>query len=168
VRQSTVFQSRRPSFGEVASLAVAIGLCLLPAVLVAATTGDDVASWYPTLAKPAFTPPSWLFGPVWTVLYGLMGVSLWRIWRTTESRDRTTALVLFAGQLILNAGWSLLFFQFRSPALAAVDIVFLWLLIAVLIRTAARVDRTASRLLAPYLAWVSFAAALNFAILWLN
>ena len=154
--------------GGIAGLVVAVAICLLPGLLVAATTADDVAAWYPTLTKPAFTPPAWLFGPVWTLLYVLMGIALWRIWRSPTGGGRRLALGLFAVQLILNAAWSLLFFEARSPALAAIDIVLLWLSIAWLIRASLGVDRRSAILLAPYLAWVSFAAVLNVAILLLN
>lgn len=156
------------SVGDGAALAAAVGLCLLPAVLVAATTADDVAAWYPTLIKPPFTPPSWLFAPVWTVLYALMGIALWRIWRAPSGRRRTVALGLFAAQLVLNAAWSLLFFEWRSPGLAFLDILLLWSAVSLLIRAAWPLDGAAAVLLAPYLAWIGFAAVLNLSILLLN
>jgi len=132
-------------------------------------TGRSIRDWYPTLRKPAVNPPSWIFGPVWTMLYLMMAVAAWLDWR----RGRNTpigkqALGLFAGQLGLNALWSILFFGLRAPGLALLEIVGLWAAIAAWLATSLRVDRRAAALIAPYLAWVSFASYLNFRIWKLN
>lgn len=124
-----------------------------------------VDGWYATLAKPAWNPPNWLFGPVWTTLYVVIGVAAWRVWRAGGfSRDRA-ALAVFLAQWLLNFLWSGCFFGLRAPGLALVEILALLALIVVTIVRFARHDRLAAALLAPYLAWVSFATLLN-AELW--
>ena len=125
-------------------------------------------SWYPSLAKPAWTPPDWLFGPVWTLLYLMMGLAAWLVWRQAEAGRARRPLLLYALQLLLNTCWSLLFFGLRSPGLALLEILLLWLAIAATLWAFARVRGWAAALLAPYLAWVSFAVALNFAIWRMN
>jgi benzodiazapine receptor len=124
--------------------------------------------WYARLRKPAFTPPGWIFGPVWTVLYILMGVAAWRVWEQRRRRPVALPLALFAVQLVLNAAWTGLFFGLRSPAAAFADIVALWLALAATAWAFFRASRPAGWLLVPYLAWVTFAAALNLAIWRLN
>jgi translocator protein len=146
-------------------LAGFVGSCLAVAGLAGFATAQSVVEWYPTLAKPSWTPPSWLFGPVWTVLYVLMGVAAWLVWSKGQARN---ALLLFGAQLLLNLAWSFLFFGARSPGLGLIDIVALWLAIAATIFAFAQRTRTAALLLAPYLAWVSFAMALNAKIFLLN
>lgn len=123
--------------------------------------------WYAALAKPGWTPPSWVFGPVWTLLYVLMGVAAWLVWDRHRNAARV-ALTLFVLQLIVNAAWSWLFFGLRSPALAFAGIVLLWALILATVIAFRRLRPPAAALLLPYLAWVTFAAALNFAIWRLN
>ncbi len=132
------------------------------------TTADNVRTWYPEINKPSWNPPSWLFGPVWTVLYVFMSIAAWRIWRLRESADATIALRLFFVQLVLNALWSLIFFGLHSPGWAFIEIVILWGLLANLQGRFWRLDRFAGCLWAPYLAWVSFATILNATIWWLN
>lgn len=136
--------------------------------LGAVATASSVRTWYPTLVKPTWNPPSWVFGPVWTTLYIFMAVAAWRIWRGSESAERTSALRWFWVQLALNAVWSPLFFGLRSPGLALVEIVLLWIAIAVTGVKFLRLDRVAAALWTPYLAWVSFASVLNATIWWLN
>lgn len=123
--------------------------------------------WYAALAKPGWTPPSGVFGPVWTLLYVLMGVAAWLVWDRHRNAARV-ALTLFVLQLIVNAAWSWLFFGLRSPALAFAGIVLLWALILATVIAFRRLRPPAAALLLPYLAWVTFAAALNFAIWRLN
>ena len=121
-------------------------------------TFANVRTWYPLLHKPSWNPPSWIFGPVWTVLYVLMAVAIWRAWRASSSDAVRSRLVIgYFGQLALNAGWSIIFFGLKQPAL----------LVALQIDIR-RTDRLAGWLWLPYLLWVSFAAALNLAIVWLN
>lgn len=121
--------------------------------------------WYWALAKPSWTPPPWLFGPVWTLLYLAMAIAAWAVWKRAGFGK---ALAWWAGQLVLNAAWSPVFFGAHQPGWAAVIIVALWLAIVATIMAFAKVERWAAWLLAPYLAWVSFASALNFAIWRLN
>ena len=131
-------------------------------------TGPAVREWYPTLAKPAWTPPARVFGPVWTALYVCIATSGFLAWRKAGVAGAKGALVLFAAQLVLNAAWSWVFFGLRRPGWAAAEIVVLW--VAILATTAAllRVSRPAGWLFVPYLLWTSFAAALNFAIWRMN
>jgi tryptophan-rich sensory protein len=130
-------------------------------------TFKSVTTWYPGLRKPAWNPPAWLFGPAWTVLYIAMGVAAWRIWRTRSPSARPL-LAGYFGQLAFNAGWSVLFFGLRQPGWALADIFFLWILLAWLQVRFAQLDRPAAWCWLPYLAWVSFATALNAAIVELN
>jgi len=128
------------------------------------TTG----AWYDSLRKPSFTPPGWLFGPVWSALYTLMGISAWLVWRAAGWSRARVALGLFFGQLVLNAAWSVLFFGLHLVGGAFVDILLLWAAIAATALTFARHSKPAAFLMLPYLAWVLFAAVLNGALLALN
>jgi tryptophan-rich sensory protein len=125
-------------------------------------------AWYAALAKPAWNPPNAIFAPVWSVLYGLMAVAAWLVWRRAGFSGAGAALGLFAVQLILNALWSYLFFGRHQPGLAFGDIVVLWVAILSVVLLFWRVDRVAGALLLPYLAWVGFAAYLNFTLWRLN
>ncbi|WP_134669392.1 TspO/MBR family protein [Halorussus marinus] len=150
------------------ALAASVLVCELAGVVPSLLTADDVATWYPTLAKPAFTPPSWVFGPVWTVLYLLMGVALYLAWRGGTGRRRRIALGAFAVQLVLNAAWTLTFFGARELLGGLVVIVALVATILATMAAFARIDRRAAALLAPYLLWVGYATALNYEIWRLN
>jgi tryptophan-rich sensory protein len=145
-----------------------IVLCVGGGALVGLTSASGDTEWYRSLVKPAWNPPSWVFGPVWTTLYGMMAVAAWRIWKRGGWEAQTPALRLFLLQLALNFSWSYLFFAFQQIELALVDIVVMWVLIALTIRAFARIDRPAAWLLAPYLAWVTYATTLNAAIAILN
>ena len=125
-------------------------------------------AWYAALAKPSWNPPNAIFAPVWSVLYGLMAVAAWLVWRRAGFSGAGAALGLFAVQLILNALWSYLFFGRHQPGLAFGDIVVLWVAILSVVLLFWRVDRVAGALLLPYLAWVGFAAYLNFTLWRLN
>jgi len=127
------------------------------------------SGWYLALEKPFFNPPAWLFGPVWTVLYFIMALSAWMVWRQ-ESEDPLVrpALYLFFVQLLFNVIWPALFFSIRRPGWAMVEISLLWLLILATILIFHKVNKWAAWLLAPYLAWVLYAVILNSAIWWLN
>ena len=118
-------------------------------------------AWYRQLDKPAFTPPSWVFGPVWTALYLTMGVAAWLVWRRRGSADTRLPLGLFGVQLALNAAWSILFFGLQQIGLALFEIVILWFAILATLLLFWRLDRVAGALLLPYLAWLTFAGALN-------
>jgi tryptophan-rich sensory protein len=136
--------------------------------LGALSTAPAVGGWYLTIQKPAWTPPSWLFGPVWAILYTMMAVAGWLVWRRHGTTRRLAALCVFALQLFLNALWSPLFFGLHRIDLAALDIIALWLAILVTIVLFVRVRPLAGWLLVPYLLWCSYAAALNVAIWRLN
>lgn len=131
-------------------------------------TASSVREWYPTLAKPAWTPPAWLFGPVWTVLYACIGVAGFLAWRRAGFAGARAAMLLFATQLVLNAAWSWLFFGLRRPGWAFAEIVVLWLAIVATTAALFRISRAAGALFMPYLLWVTFASALNFEIWRLN
>jgi len=146
-------------------LAGFIALSFLAAVLGGWATARSVGAWYPTLVKPAWNPPAWLFGPVWSVLYLMMGIAAWRVW---EKAGWGGALALFCAQLALNALWSVCFFGLRNPLAGLVEIAFLWLTVAATLAVFMRVDRLAGALFIPYLLWVSFATLLNFTLWRLN
>ncbi len=124
--------------------------------------------WYGGLAKPPWNPPNWLFGPVWTVLYAMMGVAAWLVWRRYGFAGAALPLAFFIVQLALNAAWTWLFFGLRRPDIAFAEIVVLWLAILVTLISFWRLERPAGILLVPYLAWVSFAALLNYTLWQLN
>lgn len=136
--------------------------------LGSAATAKSVGTWYLTLNKPAWNPPSWIFGPVWTLLYILMAIAAWRVWRRSEGLTARTTLTWFGAQLALNALWSVLFFGLHRPGLAFGEVIVLWAVLAGLLSRFWRADRIAGALWAPYVAWVSFATVLNGTILWLN
>lgn len=143
-------------------------VCLGTAGLGAAWTNSSVTTWYATLEKPSWNPPNWVFGPVWTCLYVAMAIAAWLVWRHEGFTGAPMSMLLFGGQLILNAAWSLLFFGLRNPGLALVDVILLWLSILATILAFGRVSTWAAALLVPYLAWVSFATALNWTLWRLN
>jgi tryptophan-rich sensory protein len=150
-------------------LIASIFICELVGILGSVFTVSSVSTWYPTLNKPFFNPPSWLFGPVWTLLYLLMGISLYLVWdKGLKKQQSKTSVVIFGLQLALNLFWSILFFGLRMPLIAFIEIILLWLAILLTIMHFKRISRTAAYLLIPYILWVSFAAALNFAIYYLN
>jgi len=147
-------------------------LCLLiPLVagfLGSLATGPAITTWYATLNKPNFTPPNWLFGPVWTILFILMGVALFLIIDQSKKKKRRQALIIFGVQLVANVLWSLIFFSGHWLWLAFLEIVILWLLILGTIYSFYALNKKAGWLLIPYLYWVSFAAVLTYSILLLN
>lgn len=145
-----------------------LAICFAVAAAGGAITASSVGSWYQTLQKPSFNPPDSIFGPVWTVLYGLMAVAGWRVWRRLGWHKGFEPLALFAVQLALNLTWSVLFFGLRRIGAALVCIVILWVAIAGTAATFRWIDRLSAWLLVPYLAWVLFAAVLNFEIWRLN
>lgn len=140
---------------------------------VGATSGfftiTGVESWYSTIQKPSWNPPSGVFGPVWTTLYVMMGIALFLVWRSQPGgAGKKRALYFFAAQLTLNFFWSFIFFYLQEPGWAFAEIVILWLLILATIFSFSRVSRAAAWLLVPYISWVSFAAILNYTIWQLN
>ena len=148
----------------VISLAAAYGAAALGGMF----TRKAIPTWYAGLAKPSWNPPAWLFGPVWTVLYAMMAVSAWLVWRKHDQPGAYTALALYAVQLGLNAVWSIIFFGLRSPRAAFCELIALWLVLVATTVATFRVDRAAGLLLLPYLAWTTFAGVLNWKIADLN
>jgi translocator protein len=141
-----------------------LALCLfLAGSFAAAAIGSRFmpGEWYAGIVKPEWNPPSWIFGPVWTLLYTLMAVAAWRVWRKAGFRSSGQAMAAFGIQLVLNAGWSWLFFGRHQMDLAFVEILALWIAILATAVAFHRIDQPAAWLLLPYLAWVAFAAVLN-------
>lgn len=149
-------------------LAIAVGVSESVGVLGSVFTVPAISGWYETLQKPAFGPPNWIFGPVWTALYFLMGVAAFGVWRSSRRKKAKAALAVFCLQLILNAAWSFIFFGLKNPFWAFVDIIALWLAIIWTIVMFYRVSKPTALLLLPYILWVSFAAYLNYTIWILN
>lgn len=147
---------------------VCLFICFGSAAIGGFFTASSVDSWYAQLAKPEFNPPAWVFAPVWNVLYFLMAVALYRIWTSANRPDKKTALAVFFGQLLLNVAWSAVFFGLRSPAGGFLVIILLLLGIICTINYFRRVSRLSAWLLVPYLAWVLFAACLNYYLWQLN
>ena len=154
---------------ELFRLILSIIICQMAGVIGSIFTAGSVTSWYPTLVKPSFSPPGFYIGLIWIVLFTLMGISLFLIWRETPSNPAARiALYFFAVQLIVNVLWSVAFFGMRSPISGLVVIAFLWVLILITIIKFWPINRTAALLLIPYIIWVSIAAYLNFSIWMLN
>ncbi len=150
-------------------LLIFVIVCELAGILATPFTINAIPSWYSTLNKPPFSPPNFVFGPVWTILYMLMGLSAFLVWQKGVKKEKVkNALQFFALQLFLNFIWSILFFGLRSPLLGLIDILILWGLILITIIKFHRVSRPAAYLLIPYILWVSFATILNLSILLLN
>ncbi|MFD1094894.1 TspO/MBR family protein [Salegentibacter chungangensis] len=148
---------------------VAIGVCLLFGFMATVATQTGLADWYPDLNKPWFNPPEWMFGPVWLLMYILMGIAAGIVWsKGFYHRWVKTALYHFVFQLLLNGFWSLLFFGLHRPFLALLDIIALFIIILLTIRWFKVVNNIAAYLLVPYAIWVLFALALNFEIWRLN
>ncbi len=149
-------------------LAMSIVLCQLAGVAGSLFTTPAIPTWYRTLKKPFFTPPDWIFGPVWISLFILMGISLFMVWRRQEHPGFKLTLMFFLIQLIFNILWSAAFFGLRSPLLGLIDIGLLWVATLLTIRYSLRISKVAGLLLLPYMFWVSFAVFLNFALWILN
>ena len=156
------------AFTKVAQLVTAIVACEGAGIVGSLFTISAINSWYITLNKPIFSPPNWLFGPVWTLLYFLMGVSLYLIWNKRTKINKKIAYKVFFAQLLLNTLWSVLFFGLKNPAAGFVGILLLWYFIFRTIQEFKKISTLSSYLLYPYLAWVSFATLLNLAIVVLN
>lgn len=150
---------------------------LIGCIAIAETAGiigslftlPSIPTWYAGLTKPALAPPNWIFGPVWTTLFALMGVAAFLVWRKGIDRtDVKVALGIFLGQLVLNTLWSIIFFGFQNPGGAFIEIIFLWVAIIATIIACTKVSKPAAWLLVPYILWVSFAAYLNYSLWILN
>jgi benzodiazapine receptor len=155
---------------KISRIAIVVIICLAVGYLSGMVTRASITTWYPTLVKPGFNPPNWIFAPVWTSLYVMMGVAAGLIWNqiTTQKAAVTKALQFFTIQLVLNALWSYLFFGLHNLMLATIEVVLLWLMIFETYSQFAKINKTASYLMLPYLAWVSFASVLTASIWWLN
>lgn len=154
---------------EILKLAASLAVCLAAGFIGSVFTFAAIPTWYAGLNKPAFNPPGWLFGPVWTILYILMGIAAYLIWRKgLQHNEVKIALAVFIVQLALNVAWSIIFFNFHSPLLAFVDIILLWLAIIMTLIYFFSLSLFAGWLMVPYILWVSFAAFLNFTIWRLN
>jgi len=160
---------QRSKIGEILILFSSIIICQLAGVIGSLFTTPSIPRWYANINKPSFNPPSWVFAPVWTTLYLLMGISLFLVWRTgLNEKEVKIAVAVFVFQLVLNSLWSFLFFGLQSPFAAFIEILFLWIAILASIILFLRISWVAGVLLIPYLLWVSFASILNFAIWRLN
>jgi benzodiazapine receptor len=154
---------------NVLKLVASIILCQLAGLVGSLVTVPSIPTWYESLKKPSFNPPNWIFGPVWTGLYTLMGISLFMVWQKRADRPQIrTALFFFFMQLIFNALWSVAFFRLRSPLLGLIDIVLLWITILLGIKIFFEISKPAALLLFPYILWVSFGVLLNFSLWILN
>lgn len=154
---------------EIMKLAISIIICLAAGFIGSIFTNRSIPIWYESLKKPSFNPPGWLFGPVWTALFILMGISLFLIWQKgLHYNGVKIALIVFGIQLILNILWSILFFGLRAPQAAFIEIIILWILILITILTFYPISKIAALLLLPYILWVSFASILNFSLWRLN
>ncbi len=151
------------------SLSISLGLPQLAGGIGAIATRRSIPEWYETLEKPSWRPPRWVFGPVWTILYALMGLASWMVWRSRPKRRGVDlALAIYSIHLAANTMWSVIFFGFRRPGAALVEIVLLYRLVVEVTVRFWRIRPLAGMMLLPYLAWIKFAAALNAAIWWKN
>lgn len=154
---------------DIFGVTIAIVICEAAGIIGSFFTSPSIPTWYAGLEKGALNPPAWVFGPVWTTLYALMGIALFLVWkRGIERKEVKVAIGIFGIQLVLNTLWSIIFFGLHSPGGALVEIAFLWVAILSTIVAFARISKTAAWLLVPYLAWVSFASYLNFSLWFLN
>ena len=147
---------------------ISIAICLGAGGLGAIATTPEIDGWYKTIEKPSWNPPGYVFGPVWTALYIMMGVAAWLVWKREGFKKAKISLVLFGVQLLLNVVWSWIFFNLHQPGWAFVEIVVLWIAIVATTVAFFKRQKIAGWLMMPYLAWVSFASVLNFTIWQLN
>jgi len=157
------------AMAETVQLIISVVVCQLAGAIGGLFTAPAIPTWYASLRKPSFTPPGWVFGPVWVTLYVMMGVAAWLVWRKgLDDPQVRIALVVFVVQLLLNASWSVVFFGQRSPMGGLLVIGLLWIAILLTIIAFAKLSSAAALLLVPYILWVSFASVLNGAIVRLN
>lgn len=150
-------------------LILSIVICQAAGLIGTIFTMDSIPTWYASLNKPSFNPPNWLFGPVWTLLYLMMGISLFIVWKEDlKNKVVKSAFIIFMIQLFLNTIWSIIFFGMHSTAGGLIIIALLWIMILITILKFMKISRVAGILLIPYLLWVSFATLLNFSIFKLN
>jgi benzodiazapine receptor len=149
------------SRSHIIKLVVSIALPLLIGAIAGLFTAQAIPDWYATLNRPSFNPPNWLFGPVWTALYFLLGISFFLIWKVDPSKERNYAILVFLLQLLLNFGWSFFFFYFKMIGLAFVEISVLWISIVIMLLLFYKIRPMAAYINIPYLLWVTFATILN-------
>lgn len=149
-------------------LVVSIALPFAAGAIGSYFTIPSIETWYATLNKPSFSPPDYIFGPVWTILYLLMGISLYLVWNSSRTKGKQYAIKMFLIQIVLNATWSVVFFGLHNPLFAFINIIVLWVAIYLTIRSFYEISKFAAYLLYPYLFWVTFATILNLAIVLLN
>lgn len=147
-----------------------VAICLAVGYLSSKVTQSSISTWYPLIKKPSFNPPNWVFAPVWTMLFIMMGIAAGLVWDKLETNKELVkkGLLFFTVQLLLNALWSYLFFVLNNILLALIEIVLLWLIIYETYYIFKQIDKRAGYLLIPYLAWVGFATILTGSIYWLN
>lgn len=163
---TSISDIQRP--GWFPAIAIAVVPVAIAAVAGSLATMPNIPGWYASLAKPVFTPPNWVFGPAWTILYAAMALAFFRVLRRASGPRLQWALVVFFTQIALNGGWSFAFFAAHNPALGLLEIACLWLSVLLTLLLFWRIDRVAGLLFVPYLAWVSYAAVINAAIWMLN
>ncbi len=156
------------SVKQAIGLMVFVAICFAAGALGAAATTSAISGWYTEIAKPSWNPPNWIFGPVWSTLYLMMAIAGWLVWRRKNISNVKLSLGLFVVQLVLNSLWSVVFFGMQQMGPAFGEILLLWTAIVLRCLNFWRISKPATALLLPYLAWVSFAAFLNFAIWRLN
>jgi translocator protein len=149
-------------------LIISILMCQFAGLFGTIFTRKNIPTWFANLKKPIFNPPDWVFGPVWITLYFMMGISFYLIWKNENSSVTKIPIIIFIVHLFLNSIWTIIFFGFKSPGFAFIEIIILWILILICIIQFYPISTTASVLLIPYLLWVSFASVLNFTIWKLN
>lgn len=150
---------------NILKLSGAIAICLI-AGAIGSLFNTSIKTWYASLDKPFFNPPNWIFAPVWTTLFVLMGISLYLVW--SKKRKSNKPIYLFLVQLVLNVLWSFLFFYLQKPLYGFIEIIILWIFILLTILEFKKISKTAAYLMIPYICWVSFAAILNFTLMLLN
>jgi len=154
---------------KILKLIISVLVCQGAGIVGSLFTTSAISTWYVTIQKPSFNPPNWIFAPVWTLLFLLMGISLYLVWsKGLKDKKIKTALFIFGIQLVLNIFWSFLFFGLQSPLYAFIEIIIFWLAISLTIISSYKISKLAAYLLLPYILWVSFASVLNFSILILN
>lgn len=150
-------------------ITISVVICLVAGFTSGSLTADGIQNWYSTLNKPFFNPPNWIFAPVWTILYILIGIAVAMIWHKGFKQNGVKiAIGLFISQFVVNLLWSPIFFNLQAPTIALIIIIILWFLILMTIMHFNKLDKIAGRLMIPYLLWVSFATILNGAIVYLN
>ncbi|MFG4001077.1 TspO/MBR family protein [Flavobacterium aquidurense] len=155
---------------KITKIVIALFICLMVGYSASTVTRPSVETWYPTIIKPGFNPPNWVFMPVWSILYILMAVAAGLVWDKIKEQNEEVkkALGFFLIQLTLNAIWSYIFFGLKNPMLALIEIALLWLMIYETYLKFLKINKTAGYLLIPYMVWVAFAGILNASIWWLN